>query len=307
MVLLSDLSLMGDLLINLERIAEIERSGSFNQGLAFQESELREKSGDLGGAAVAIFKELSWAYGLGTLTREELIQGLERALELFDQVPENPGSLALRGCLAFAQEDWAQAEAFLSQMRGPYDEEDSFLRWMLLVCVLEGAPSGEDLRSARSAYGAIRARYTLFPEYWYRGARAFCGSSALVPHEEIALVYAEQGINTSPQGPFAGANRKILAEALGLPAMGLPDDSYLNILTKAEIEHIIQLSLTQGSPAILTDLFPLMVLPENPYTLYALGALRALASVPEFRSFFVEESLKSSGRLLERLNYVSRG
>jgi len=50
-----------------------------------------------------------------------------------------------------------------------------------------------------------------------------------------------------------------------------------------------------------------MTLPDNPYTLYALGALKALSSVPDFRSFFVETALKSPGRLGERLNYISRG
>jgi hypothetical protein len=121
----------------------------------------------------------------------------------------------------------------------------------------------------------------------------------------IAAVYAEQCINASPRGPFSADCRKILAEYLGLSFDRR--DRYFDIRTKAEIENTIRVSVSMNDPFILEELFPLMALPENAYTLYAVGALKALASVPEFRSFFIDEEQKSIGRLAERLNYISRG
>ena len=49
-----------------------------------------------------------------------------------------------------------------------------------------------------------------------------------------------------------------------------------------------------------------MALPDNPYTLYALGALQALSTIPEFKAFFAVSALESQGRLGERLNYIFR-
>ena len=49
----------------LEEIAELERSGGFVPGLGLAESNLRESSGDYAGAVLAVYKELSWAYGRG--------------------------------------------------------------------------------------------------------------------------------------------------------------------------------------------------------------------------------------------------
>ena len=294
----------GDL--SLTRIAEIERAGAFFPGLALLESELREKAGDFSGAAIAAYKELSRAYGYGSVTKSQVEEGLENALALFGARytgPEQSSSCiaAINGCMAFAGEDWERAEELLSLVLKPEEEPDSFLRWMLLVCSLER-------KGKHSGYGAIRARYALFPEYWYRGARAFSIEDA-----NIAASYAEQCINTSPLGPFAADCRKILAHTLGLGPGGIDAQQvssaalHSGILTKAEIEHIIRGSVSAKNPALLEELFPLMALPENPYTLYALGVLKTLSSVPEYRSFFTERALRSKGRLAERLNYISRG
>ena len=302
----ADTAVLKDTGASLEKIAEIERAGAFFQGLALLESELREKAGDCSGAAVAAYKELSWAYGYGNAAKSQIEEGLENALALIEAQYTEPvrslGIAAVKGCLAFAREDWARAEEYLSHIPLTDEEPDSFLRWMLLVCGLE-----QEGKAERSGYGAIRARYANFPEYWYRGARAFSSGA-----ESIAASYAEQCINTSPGGPFAADCRKILAFYLGLSPDGIDikpgaNNVHSSILTKAEIEHIIRTAVSIKNPAVLEELFPLMALPENPYTLYALGALKSLSSVPEFRSFFDEEANKSKGRLGERLNYISRG
>jgi hypothetical protein len=77
--------------------------------------------------------------------------------------------------------------------------------------------------------------------------------------------------------------------------------------TKFEIEETICRSLNPGDPGILSSLIPLISLPDNPYTVYAVGALRALVSVPKYRDFFNEQAAVSKGRLAERLVYISRG
>ena len=315
----------------LERIAEIERAGAFFPGLALLESELRENAGDYSGAAIAAYKELSWAYGYGNAAGNQIEEGLGKALNLFEAqytgaarssgitagidagiaAGITAGITAVRGCMAFAREDWALAEELLSLIPCSDDEPDSFLRWMLLAAGFEreGKGAGEKARAERSAYGAIRARYLNFPEYWYRGARAFSERPYWSEAGSIAASYAEQCINTSPSGPFAAECRKILASHAGLGSAGMDARPGQNagILTKAEIENIIRSAVSMNNPAVLEDLFPLMTLPENPYTLYALGALKTLSSVPVFRSFFDNEAQKSGGRLGERLNYISRG
>ena len=304
--------------INLGQIAEIERAGAYFPGLALAESGFRERNGDYAGAAVAAYKELSWAYGCGATARKQVEEGLQNALVLFEESSpvsdprRNSGTAAIMGCIAFTREDWEEAEKFLTGILTPDEEPDSFLQWMLFVCTLEREDRApvDKVRAARSAYGAIRARYTLFPEYWYRGARAFSAEPVTeVKGGSIAASYAEQCVNTSPQGPFADDCRKILANHLGIPSneKDTRDDLRPDIRTKAEIENIIRASVAMNKPEILEELFPLIALPDNPYTLYALGAMKTLSSVPEFRAFFIEGTLKSPGRLGERLNYISRG
>lgn len=309
---------------DMKRIVEIERSGMYVPGLALIESGLREKAGDYTGAAVAAYRELAWAYGYGSADKKQVEEGLQNALTLYQNIfkaedssaAANPNqdresvNVALRGCMAFARGDWALAEELLSTIvEGSGNEEpDSFLRWMLLVCGLE-RDRGEKSLAARQAYGAIRARYALFPEYWYRAARAFSAGGEATPGERniaqnIAAAYAEQCINTSPEGPFAGECRKILAEHFGISPNGT--DHNVTIRTKAEIEDIIRSSVSENDPLVLEKLFPLMSLPENPFTLYAVGALKALSTVPEFRNFFAEGAFRSPGRLGERLNYIAR-
>ena len=299
--------------LSLEQIAELERAGSYFPGLGLTESVLREKAADYAGAAIAAYKELSWAYSYGSASKEQVQEGLQNVLTLMgkSQVFGRSASDAVRGCAAFANGDWEKAEEFLTQLASglqpglqealPADKEpDSFLRWMLLVCSLE---QEENVQAARQAYSAIRARYTMFPEYWYRGAKAFSAN------ESIAASYAEHCVNISPRGPFAEDCRKIIAGHLGFSPndRDLYGDIYSHIKTRAEIENIIRNSVSANRPAILEDLYPLMTLPENPYTLYTMGALRALAAVPEFKSFFLEGAGKQPGRLSERLSYIARG
>ena len=276
------------LLRTLDELAELERAGSWVQGLALTESSIREKTGDYAGAVAAAYKELSWAYGIGLIQKEDLERGL---LNVLDVKGEETVTAAANAILAFLNEQWDEAYTGLKLLFDELEEPDGFGRWMILVCALE---KNHEERQAGAAYKSIRARYTQFPEYWYRGAKAFSGA--------IAAEFAENCINSSAQGPFAQECRFILASLSGLRT-----EDGLAIKTKREIDAIISQSFNSANPQLLDSLLPLIGLPDNPYTIYAVGALRTLTGVPVFRDYFTRQAAASRGRLAERLSYICRG
>jgi hypothetical protein len=275
----------------LEQFAELERSGSYIQGMGLAESGLREEAGDYAGAVLAAYKELGWAYGRGLAEKADLERALENVLALKGEGGEERAVQAARGLLAFLEGRWEEAEQVFASLFDPDEEPDGFARWLLLVCALEKNPAG---RAAGAAYGAIRARYSAFPEYWYRGARFFSGI--------IGADYAERCVSLAPEGPFADECRKMLAAFLGLePRYGAA------LKSRMEIEELISRAVSGKDPQALSGLLPLIELPDNSYTVYAVGALRALAGTPLFRDYFAALAEKSSGRLAERLTYICRG
>jgi len=278
---------------SLDELAELERVGSWIQGMALTESTLRENAGDYAGAVAAAYKELAHAYSRGLIQKEEIENGL---LNLLETKSDYQVTAAANAVLAFVKERWVEASEGFALLFDQYEEPDSFGSWMMLVCALEinRASSETEDRRTGAAYKAIRARYVQFPEYWYRGAKAFSGA--------IAADYAENCINTSIQGPFADECRRILASHIGLK-----NEDSSSIKTKKEIESIISMSINAGNPELLDSLLPLISLPDNPYTVYAAGALRALTPVPGFREYFARQAAGSSGRSAERLSYISRG
>ena len=272
------------LLFSLENIIEQERSGAFTQGMGIRESIIRENLDDPAGAVMAAYKELAWAYGMGIIDMDARVQGMQNALNLHE-VP----ALAAQACLAFIQEQWAESEAIL-QMLDTGEEIDSIVQWMILCCVLE---QNRDNLPASDSYRAIRARYAKFPEYWYRGARVFSGA--------VSAEYAEYCLALAPAGPYAAECRLILALSEGLN----PQDSPF-LLSRPEIEKLISRSINEGEPRLLEQLMPLISLPDNSHTVYAVGLLRSLSSVPMFRAYFMDTSVRTSGRLAERLAYICR-
>jgi hypothetical protein len=291
----STASVSNEISLALEEIAELERSGGFVPGLGLAESNLREVSGDYAGAVLAVYKELSWAYGRGEggVTREAVISGLGNVLEL----GAGPGAAeAARAVLAFFEGRWKEAETLLQQFFAEETETDAFSRWMFLVCAME---QGNTSREIRGEYSAIRARYAAFPEYWYRGARYFRTPETVV---SAAGAYAERCINLAGNGPYASECRAILAETAGLS-----DKDGDAIKTRAEIELLVETSIRNSRPELLAGLLPLVELPDNPYTIYASGAMRALAADEKFRTWFSSQAAKAKGRLAERLLYISRG
>ncbi|MDR1930562.1 MAG: hypothetical protein LBQ44_08045 [Treponema sp.] len=280
----------------LEELAELERSGGFVPGMGIAECKLREESGDYAGAVIAVYKELSWAYahGLEGINREAIEEGLAKVGELEFAGSGGPKAAeeadkAARAALDFFNGRWTEAQALLTELFPGETEPDSFIRWMLLVCSLEG---GGISRETRSAYGAVRARYSSFPEYWYRGARTFSGNAA--------GDYAERCIDLAGSGPFAPECRSILARVSGLGA-----DDGKALRTRAEIEGLIQDAVIRQKPELLEDILPLIALPDNLHTIYAAGILRALTAEPMFKSWLNGEAEKARGRLAERLEYIT--
>jgi hypothetical protein len=276
---------------SLEEFAELERSGAYVRGMGITESVLREDAGDYAGAVLAAYKELALMYSHGLITKEAVETGLETVIAHKGDEGEGKTAQAARGLLAFAAGQWEETERLLAPLFGGDDEPDSFARWLLLICALEKEPES---RTAGAAYGAIRARYSSFPEYWYRGARAFSGT--------IAADYAERCITLAPAGPFAEECRGILAASVGLD----PGDGP-SLKSLAEIDELLAQAFSAGKPGMLSGLLPLISLPDNPYTVYAVGALRALAGSPKFGDYLTALEKKSSGRLAERLRYICGG
>jgi hypothetical protein len=277
---------------SLDEIAEIERAGAWFQGLAITESTIRENAGDYAGSVAAAYKELAWAYGMGLIQKEELEQGLNNVLSIQG---DETVTVTANAIISFLKKQWDTAVEGLEPLFNELDEPDGFGRWMILVCSLEKdkAASSAESRRIGAAYKSIRARYSQFPEYWYRGARGFSGG--------IAAQYAENCINLSPQGPFADECRTILAANTGLK-----NEDSLSIKTKKEIEAIISQSVNSSNPQILDSLLPLISLPDNPYTVYAVSALKTLTGIQKFNEYFSGQAAVSKGRLAERLSYICR-
>jgi hypothetical protein len=315
-----------ELFDRLDRLAEQERSTGFEVGVGLRESAIREQGGDYAGAVFATFKELLWAYsfargeeqaGMLRTTIEngfgDLMETLAQSLSPAFAESANQAALA---ALAFFAERYEEAGALLAGLQRDKSEPDEFAAWMGLVCALENAanavsqaesPQNVDestLRQLRASYAAIRSRYETLPAYWYFGARNMKGES--IP------AYAERAINLSPNGPYAADARAMIAAFTGLSR-----EDGKSIMSMYEIETVVVNAVNAGNPAALAELFPLIALPDNPYTLYAAGALRGLASEARFKNYF-DDRLKASGssgkkpdraeaRLAERLTYIVRG
>jgi hypothetical protein len=308
----------------LDSLAEAERSSGFRPGMGLAESGLREEEGDYAGAVIAAFKELLYAYGDGVLSAAQIHAGLEALMSRQEaegadgpSFPGGPSGVAVQftagnaeaavgaaalASLAFFDRRWTEAAEGLIAFCAN-EAPDSFVQWMFLTSLLESGllkDSGEDTPGAENSlfgesrravlarYSAIRARYLGLAAYWYH--------LALVSGEG-----AERCVDLAPRGPYAGACRKILAENLGLEGSGAA------LRTKTEIERAVSSALVQGSAASLEELFPLLALEDNPFTLYALGALTALSASSLFRDYFAARSRESQGRLGERLRFIAGG
>jgi hypothetical protein len=312
----------------LDRFAERERLSGFETGSGLREAAIREQGGDYAGAVFAAFKELLWAYSFAKETEHtaatDAIESAFRAMsdsfrslsgsasaKPAQDAAQSAAQSAAQASLAFLRGSYEESGALLAEI--PHDEADpdGFSAWMRLVCALETAanPSGPQtgfqeadentLRRLRASYAAMRSRYEKLPAYWYFGARNMRGEN--IP------AYAERAINLSPNGPYAEDARALIAEFAGLSS-----DDGKAILSQYEIETIAVQAVKAESPEMLAALFPLAALPDNPYTLYAEGVMRGLASNEHIKNYFSAhlraiKSDKKQTRLAERLAYIVRG
>jgi len=285
----------------LEELAERERSSGFAPGLGLAESSLREKSGDYAGATMAAFKELSYAYAAGAASAETVRERLAATRAAFAGRTDPGAAVAVRAvaCASdFFAGNWKAAGAEL-QVLFPGEAEreaDSFPRWMMLVCALE---SGGDDRNLRSSYGAVRARYALFPAYWHRVARA--AERAGSEGSTAAIEAAERCVSLAPAGPYADEARGLIAESIGLKK-----SDGKAIRSRMEIEAAARVAASERNPQVLDSIVPVLSLPDNPYTLYALGVLRGLAEDETIRKWLSARADAEVGRTRERLRYASR-
>jgi hypothetical protein len=297
----------------LDAIAETERLNGYVPGLGLKESELREAGGDLAGAVIAAYKEMAWAYSLNNAASAEqamsaktsIENGIKKIKELYSKenkpdVPDakrNEAQAASDAALYFINGRYKEASDILSALFYNEEEPDAFSRWMRLVCAMEQDSAN---RAEQAQYAAIRARYSIFPAYWYFGARNFSGA--------FAADYAERCIDLYPDGPYAGECRNILAAFAGLP----PQDGSM-ILSRNEVRQIIEASVKSYDPEMLSKIIPLISLNDNPYTLFASAALRDLASDKKYKAWFevqADQAKKNHGKnslLAGRLNHIARG
>jgi hypothetical protein len=278
-----------------------------------RESELRENSGDLAGAVIAAYKEMAWAYSLNNsndagqvlAAKISIETGIEKIKKLYSKenkpdVPNakrNEAQAASDAALYFINGRYKEASDILSALFYNEEEPDAFSRWMMLVCAMEQDGAN---RSEQVQYAAIRARYSIFPAYWYFGARNFSS--------EFAADYAERCIDLYPDGPYAAECRSILAAFAGLS----PRDGSL-ILSRNEIRQIIESSVKSYEPETLSKIIPLVSLDDNPWTLFASAALRELASDKKYKAWFeaqADQAKKNHGKnslSAGRLNHIARG
>jgi hypothetical protein len=271
----------------LQHLAETERVQGFSPGMGLAESSLYEKAGDLAGAVLGAFKELFFAYQYGVLSEQDLSDRLKAVAKQF---PDNKLVLqSLEACRALITGNAGAGRQALSVVNLDNYEIDAFPRWMERVFLLT---TGNHEAQVLDTYLATRSRYANYPLYWLVIARKSSGSQKLDA--------AERTVSLAPHGPYATEGRSLMAEAVGLSKK---ESSALR--TRHEIETITEKALQSGSGELLKDLFSLLALPDNPYSLYALGVFRGLVAEGSFVTFFEQEQKKASGRLAERLRYIT--
>lgn len=279
----------------LGELAERERLGGYVPGLGLIESSLRERGGDLTGAVLAAYKELLWAYSRGpapdnqgnaSISPTTIEDSLRKIRDLFPQNKET--AQAVEASVAFSRFQWSQAETLLASLPSIAEEGDSFSRLLSLICQGEqGKTEGDFFPN----YGMLQGRFERFPPYWYHGMR--------FSQNRFSSEYAERCIDLAPQGPYAGEARAYLAKAAGLRAQDGPA-----LRTKAEIETLLRRALGANQADSLGDLYPLLSLPDNPYTFFALGVMGSVAQEKPFKDYFTASLSTATGRLAERLRYV---
>lgn len=276
--------------LSLIDLAEMERRGGFVPGMGLKEAELALANGDGGSYVLALYKEILYASDAGKLSdRGAELAAIGKALaETGLLAPELARAQSALKSIAFLEAGaWEEAASAMPGMER--DQPDGMRAWILALCGLYGDSDPQ----AQARYGAVQARYRGLPTYWYHAA-------ARSDRIELRRDAAVRCVLLSPGGPKALKAREILALSYGLG-----EDDAASLVLSQEAQAIIGQALESGPMENLSLLFPVLSLPDNPETLFALGALKALAADPGILKWLKLRRAEASGRLAERLAYVT--
>lgn len=276
----------------LAALVELERRGRYEAGLGLYESGLRERLGDRAGAVFAAYKDLAYAYGRGTIKDTEIDErlGLLEDSARGDERPDPSVLSAISAIRLYRKAQWPEAHRALDLLVGADEAADSFARWMSLSARLE---SGQASASELERYSLMQARYSRMPEYWLRCMRAW-------EQPELRRDAAERSVLLAPSGPFALSARSALAESYGLRS-----DAGSTLLVRAEMDGLAALVEQSGDYRALSRLLPLLALPDNPLTMYAIGLLKQLGGSGGCREWLAQTARAHGGRVAERLSYAA--
>ncbi len=268
--------------------AEMERRFGYQAGAGLFESSLLERAGHYSEAVFSAYKDIAYARSYGSIDQRVIEDRLEAVLASGSALGEETMksiSRAVRAIRAFNLKSW---EDCISLMEISF-LSDSFSSWMLLAAQIQLSPQDQALLNA---YANIQARYVNFPEYWYF-------SMLHERNKDLARDAAERCIQLAPDGPRALEARNVI-----VLSYNLDQKDSVSLLIVPEIESIATNSIVQGNPEVLRGLFPVLALPDNPSTLYALGVIKGLCDNAPVREWVRAEAKKADTRLAERLRYA---
>lgn len=275
----------------LAAIVAFQERLPYESGTGTVESGLREALGDFAGAVFAAYMELSYSYSMGLIDEKSLAAGLSGVKATFAARKEKDEVYAALACIdLWEKRDYKGCVLKLTGVKAASDPS-SFGAWMTEACRLALSPA--DLNVMKE-YAAQEKRYSNFPDYWRRAALALAGAD-----EGGSRTAAERCIALSPSGPYALPARKIL-----VASFGFPKEDPAKLLVKSEVDTVVYKALASREPSLLSKLLPLLDLPDNPFTMYALGAMKGLADDAAFASGISELGKGAGKRVAERIAYI---
>jgi hypothetical protein len=270
----------------LALLGEYQKAYPYDAGLGIVEAGCRERLGDSGGAALALFKEYEHARALCVINDAALVESLDAAVK--KSPPESRKSVeSLVSCLkAFAARDWKKAAGISVKGFGEYIALASKLE--------EGSPTNPELEG----YLLLEPSLKSFQAYYYhlwRGMRRLSASYST----RQARPLLEKCISLSPSSSMARESRRELGRLIGIGEA--PGEK---LLVPDEIEAIFDDLIAGGSFSALEPVMALLETPDNDYQLACVTVLGRLSADPALRSYLASKAKASSGKLRERLAYA---
>lgn len=270
-------------------LAEIERRQGYQSALGIEEIGLMLDEKDGAGFVFSVFKELVYAFDYGQ--HEELGTELDLLGEGvtsfgFEPLQVERALSAINAVRAFDGERWEDASRLI-KLTGNDVQADGFKNLLLAICRIEmdSIPLEE--------FSIFQSRYRNLPRYWFYASR-------LDRHPELAKDAAVRCILLSGSGPFSLKARESVCLHYGIEK-----SSASQLVLASESQLIIEEALYYSQPERLEMMLPVLSLPDNPDTLFALGALKSLAADRQIREWLYRKKAGAAGRLAERLIYVT--